>query len=223
MILGGLGIAATAFVPSYSVIGREVVRRGPYGEIRITSHGAQTLSPWDLYRTTTPLWITWLLFLPQLFGVSTALVHVVDCAPEAVRGTYKTLIILGLVPIVFGAVAYGVGALIVLLVDRDSWAMSLGLLAAAALLFFVFVAAMRATTRTEVQRHSPYLRLLLYQGVLAIFAAGWLLIIAVAEKATLPVHWVGLPAVGVMLVGTHLAARLARRSMNSVGAQVTAA
>ncbi len=208
MVLGGLGLAAGAFVPTYR--NQEEQRKFVNGVLTIRSGQSVFESPWELCAGGV-WWFSWMVLLPHLFGLSVAWFHAFDVHARRLHGLYRAASGLAMLPIFITALAVTFAGIANFMMEN--WLYATGIAVAAVAAWFFFLASVRALSRSELDRHAPLLRLLLYQGILTVLYSGLLLAIASKNGGPGPAIDVGLCAVAMLLVGTHLAAREVRKAL----------
>jgi hypothetical protein len=212
MIAGGALLAAQAFLPTYVRSGLQRVDF-PDGHYELHYRRAAEAPAAVWVSTGSGMWISWLMLLPHLFGLAVALGHLLDARSTRFLGVYRLVMVLACIP--FGGVAV-VGTLacvVAMLAEpweiRGEALVALGLLLGAVAIFAVLL---RSLKTSAVDRSPPYLRLLVYQGAVALVLSSWLAgVVASLEGRTADGWgiWAGIAGWALLLVGTHVTARFA--------------
>jgi hypothetical protein len=215
MILGGLGIAAGAFVPTY-VARPETVTRHEHGTLYIYSGPAAPMSPWELQDAIAL--VGWLfLLLPHALGAMIVFAHLFDRVGRGARYLFQGIAIVALAPLALGTIIFALQAVVGAIAGNaaSDWVVAGG---AAMTTLAAFAVTLRAMLPSELSRASPRMRLLLFQGILCFLLGGWLICAMISVGRAMPAHVLGLPSLALLLVGTHLAARAELRSRSNPGA-----
>jgi hypothetical protein len=210
MVLGGAGLVASAWLPAYIVLPKPVYDYGPGGALTIRGLPAQELSPWEVGRDKGPLAAAFIL-IPHLFGLSILLAHLFEPVGRRLAWFYHAIAVITILPAAGGTIVAGIAALVYGF-GGLGWGPTVAAGFGAVALAMVCVATMRAMSPEMAAAPSPRLRSLIHQGISCFFVAGWLLLVATIAAKVMPLHAVAMPALGLLLVGTHLAARAELRA-----------
>ncbi len=200
MIAGASALAAQALVPTY------------VEALRMTT----VLTPVELWqRTGDAMWISWIILLPHLFGLVVAVVHIFDLRSTLVVAAFRGLVVVLLPALTVAAIAAPLVVVAGLSGHQGRWQTGeiIGVGAGAA---SIAAAVAAWAVYRSAGNAPPYLRLLLYQGVLALALAPWLgfsfehLGRAIAEPVGL---WIGAGAWVSLVVGTHFTAMTVRQEV----------
>lgn len=205
MVAGGLGLVVAAWMPAYLVFPKPVFGHVPGGGITIRGLPAQALSPRDLAMDRGVI-VGVILLLPHFFGLSIVVAQLFEPVARRLGWLYQAIAVITILPAAVGTFVLAIMALFGGLFGLG-WGPCVAAGLSAAALGLVLGATMRTMNPATTARASARLRSLLHQGASCFLACGWLVLAAAMAEKAMPIHAVAMPALALVLVGTHLAAR----------------